>query len=104
VAVGVIGGVGLGEPEGVGVGVDAVTELTAARASTRPYPKELFGICVDEMPPQVCGLTITPGLAVFCRIVLVASMSRTNCGRADQSSATTPTTCGPAMEVPLMFP
>jgi hypothetical protein len=38
---------------------------------------------------------------VFCKIDLVASISRTNCGRADQSNATTPTTCGPAIEVPL---
>ena len=53
------------------------------------------------MPPQVCALTVTPGLAVFCKIVLVPAMSRTNPGRADQSSATTPTTCGPAIEVPL---
>ena len=57
------------------------------------------------MPPQVCtGLTITPGLAVFSKIDLVAAMSRTNCGRADQSNATTPATCGPAIDVPLLRP
>jgi hypothetical protein len=64
----------------------------------------LFGIWVEGIPPQVCGATITFGFAVFCRIVLVAAMSRTSCGRADQSSATTPATCGPAIEVPLMLP
>lgn len=56
------------------------------------------------MPPQVCGVTITLGFAVFCKIVLVVAMSRTSCGRADQSSATTPATCGPAIEVPLIGP
>jgi hypothetical protein len=61
----------------------------------------LFGIVVEEMPPQVCtGLTVTPGFALFSRTVFVAAMSRASCGRADQSSATTPTTCGPAIEVP----
>ena len=49
-------------------------------------------------------MTVTFGLAVFCKIVLVAAMSRTNCGRADQSNATTPATCGPAIEVPLELP
>ena len=39
-------------------------------------------------------------MAVFCKIILVAAMSRINCGRADQSNATTPTTCGPAIDVP----
>jgi hypothetical protein len=53
------------------------------------------------MPPQVCALTDTPELAVFCKIALVVAMSRTNSGRADQSNATTPTTWGPAIEVPL---
>jgi len=41
---------------------------------------------------------------VFCKIVLVVAMSRTNCGRADQSRATTPATCGPAIDVPLELP
>ena len=44
---------------------------------------ELFGIWLDGIPPQVCALTVTPGLAVFCKIILVVSISRTNCGRAD---------------------
>ena len=29
--------------------------LTAARTSTRPWPKELFGIWLDGVPPQVWG-------------------------------------------------
>lgn len=106
VAVAVAVGVAIGVPVGVelGVGVAIGPALTAAKASTRPKPKELFGIWVEGIPPQVWPLTVTPGLAVFCKIVLVASMSRTNPGRADQSSATTPTTCGPAIDVPLMLP
>jgi hypothetical protein len=64
----------------------------------------LFGICVEGVPPQVCALTVTAGLAVFSRIDLVAAMSRTNAGRADQSNATTPATCGPAIDVPLELP
>lgn len=53
VAVAVAVGVGLGETVGVGVGVPCGTELTAAKASTRPYPNELFGIVVLGIPPQV---------------------------------------------------
>ena len=53
VAVGVAVGVGLGEAVGVGVGVPCGTELTAAKASTRPYPNELFGIVVLGIPSQV---------------------------------------------------
>jgi hypothetical protein len=60
-----------------------------------------LGIWVESVPPQICGGAITFGLAVFCKIVLVASISRTKCGRADQSNATTPATCGDAIEVPL---
>lgn len=56
------------------------------------------------MPPQVWRATVTFGLAVFCKTVLVVAMSRTSCGRADQRSATTPATCGPAIEVPLILP
>ena len=43
----------IGEAVGVGVGVPCGTELTAAKASTRPYPNELFGIVVLGIPPQV---------------------------------------------------
>ena len=55
---------------------------------------------MDGVPPQVCEVTATAGLAVFCRIALVPAMLRTSEARADQSNATTPTTCGPAIEVP----
>src|SRR5919201_4276719 len=44
---------------------------------------------------------MTFGSAVLRRRALVAAMLRTSSGRADQSSATTPTTCGPAIEVPF---
>jgi hypothetical protein len=64
----------------------------------------LFGIEVEGVPPQVSGLTVTPGLAVPVRTVFVAAMSRTSCGLADQRSATTPATCGPAIDVPLKNP
>ena len=64
----------------------------------------MFGITVDAVPPQVCGLTVTAGLAVFCRTVRVAAMSLASCGRADQSSATTPATCGAAIDVPERLP
>ena len=53
VAVAVAVGVGVGEAVGVGVGVPGGTELTAAKASTLPYPNELFGMVVLGMPPQV---------------------------------------------------
>jgi hypothetical protein len=64
----------------------------------------LFGIWVEGIPPQVWGVTTTEGFAVFCNRVFVASISRAKAGRADQSKATTPATCGPAIEVPLRFP
>ena len=96
-------GVGVGVP-GPGDGVGTPTELTAANASTRPYPKVLLGIWLDGIPPHVCALTVTVGFAVFCKTALVVAISRTNCGRADQSNATTPTTCGPAIDVPLKLP
>jgi hypothetical protein len=57
------------------------------------------------MPPQPVGLfgTVTAGLAVLVRSCLVALTFLTRSGRADHSRATTPTTCGPAIEVPLKF-
>ena len=56
------------------------------------------------VPPQTwSGTTSTFGFAVLCRSALVVAMSRFSDGYADQSSATTPTTCGPAIEVPLRF-
>ena len=53
------------------------------------------------MPPHCVPLkTVTFGFAVVASNCFVAAMSRTSPGRADQSSATTPTTWGPAMDVP----
>ena len=53
------------------------------------------------IPPQVCtGLTLTAGLAVFCSRSLVSVIILESSGCADHSSATTPTTCGPAIDVP----
>jgi hypothetical protein len=73
--------------------------LYAASASTRPYPKWLFGTW--SIPPHdVPLLTVTLGFAVLSRSAFVAAMSRTSAGFACQSRATTPTTCGPAIDVP----
>src|SRR5215467_6584818 len=53
------------------------------------------------MPPHCVPLpTVMLGFAVLSRSAFVAAMSRTNAGFACQSRATTPTTCGPAIEVP----
>ena len=53
------------------------------------------------MPPHcVPLLTVTFGFAVLFRSAFVAAMSRTSAGFACQSRATTPTTCGPAIDVP----
>ena len=64
----------------------------------------MFGIVL--LPPQPVPLfgTVTFGLAVLVRSCFVAGMFLTRSGRADQSRATTPTTCGPAIEVPLKIP
>src|SRR5687768_8788837 len=57
------------------------------------------------VPPHVCtDASLTSGLAVCCNICLVSWISRARSGRADQSRATTPTTCGPAIEVPERLP
>src|SRR4249919_1724785 len=56
------------------------------------------------MPPQSVPLpTEMFGLAVLPSRALVAAMSRDSAGCACQRSATTPTTCGPAIEVPLQL-
>ena len=53
------------------------------------------------MPPHcVPLLAVTFGFAVLFSNALVPAMSRTSAGFACQRSATTPTTCGPAIEVP----
>jgi hypothetical protein len=46
-------------------------------------------------------LTVTFGFAVEASSCFVAAMSRARLGRADHRSATTPTTCGPAIDVPV---
>ena len=53
VAVGVAVAVAVAVAVGVGVGEPCGTELTAAKASTLPYPNELFGMVVLGIPPQV---------------------------------------------------
>lgn len=73
--------------------------LNAASASTSPEPKLLFGTTV--LPPQPVPPPPTAGLAVLVNSCFVAAMLRTRSGRADHNRATTPTTCGPAIEVPL---
>ena len=73
--------------------------LYAASASTSPEPKLLFGTTV--LPPQPGPPPPTAGLAVLVNSCFVAAMFRTRSGRADHRRATTPTTCGPAIEVPL---
>src|SRR6266511_2570558 len=77
--------------------------LYAASASTRPHPKWLFGrVAIPPQPPLLFG-TVTSGFAVLSRSSFVAGMSRTRPGYADQRRATTPTTCGPAIDVPWKF-
>jgi hypothetical protein len=103
--VAVLGGVvGVGV-WGIGVGVPPPEALKAANASTLPYPKLLFGIWLLGIPPHVCtGLKFTLGFAVCSNNSFVPVMSLTNAGRADHISATTPATCGPAIDVPLAVP
>jgi hypothetical protein len=43
------------------------------------------------------------GFAVVFKRAFVAAMSLFRAGTACQRSATTPTTCGPAIDVPLKF-
>jgi hypothetical protein len=47
---------------------------------------------------------VTFGLAVLVRISFVAAMFLASSGWADHNKATTPATCGPAIEVPLKEP
>jgi hypothetical protein len=61
----------------------------------------LFGIggAGGGGPQLLFGVML--GFAVAFKRALVAAMSRFRLGSADQRRATTPTTCGPAMDVPL---
>jgi hypothetical protein len=58
------------------------------------------------MPPQPAALvvTVTLGFALRVRSHFVRGTSRARFGSADHSNATEPTTCGLAIDVPLMFP
>lgn len=80
--------------------------VSAAKASMRPQPKWLLGMSSGVVPPQSCrgSATVTLGLALCCISTFVSVMLRTKSGRADQMSATTPTVCGPAIEVPSRLP
>jgi hypothetical protein len=75
--------------------------LTAASASTRPQPKLLFGVggAGGGGPQLLFGVML--GFAVLFKRALVAAMFRLRLGTACQRRATTPTTWGPAIEVPL---
>ena len=64
--------------------------LTAAKASIRPQPVSLLGTGVPS------------GTAV---LVMISSVSVTlSVGLTERSSATRPTTCGTAIDVPLETP
>jgi hypothetical protein len=77
--------------------------LTAAEASTKPQPKWLLGTW--SVPPQSSPFAaVTFRLAVLVRISFVAAMFLASSGWADHNRATTPATCGPAIEVPLRKP
>ena len=85
--------------EAVAVAVAVAPALTAASASTRPQPKWLFGTW--STPPHCPPLLeVTFGFAVGESTCFVAAMFLHRYGRADQSSATTPTMWGEAIEVP----
>jgi hypothetical protein len=81
------------------VTVNVGEALYAASASTRPQPKWLLGTTL--LPPQPVPPPVIAGLALEVSACFVAAMFLTRSGRADQSRATTPTTWGPAIEVPL---
>jgi hypothetical protein len=56
------------------------------------------------MPPHSVPFeTLMFGFAVLSSSAFVAAMFRSSSGCADQSRATVPTTCGPAIEVPLQL-
>src|SRR5262245_11047895 len=81
-------------PESVPVGPRGAA-VTAARASMRPSPQTLLSSAV---PPQVRSDTSSAVSSRICRVCVMSPMSD---GAADSISATTPATCGAAMDVPL---
>src|SRR5581483_6409912 len=72
---------------------------TAAYASTMPYPSKSFGTAFGS-PQTILPNDTPPRCAVSRKICSVVSILPINLGFADHISATTPTMCGPAIEVP----
>src|SRR4030095_15942779 len=89
------GTVGSGES----VCVIARSALNAERASTRPHPNVLLGTWSPGTSPQVS--LIVRGAAVAVRLFSIESGSPIKSGLPERRSATTPTTWGPAVLVPL---
>src|SRR4051794_25851585 len=71
---------------------------TAAKASSLPWPHTLL---LAAVPPQ---LRSDMSCAVLFRMASVAPRSPISDGAADHISATVPTRCGLAIEVPLSAP
>jgi hypothetical protein len=97
VAVGVTLGVGVvvGVAVAVGVGVGEPPPWTAARISTRPQPKTLFGgpaspHWIEERKCAALFIAVRLASIWFCKL-----------GMADHNKAMAPAICGVAMDVPL---
>src|SRR5215831_4484586 len=73
----------------------------APSASTRPQPNVLFGTWLPGTPPQ--DSDVVRAAAVEVSRLSIASGSPIRSESPESTSATTPTTCGPAMLVPLRF-
>src|SRR5688572_22300947 len=72
---------------------------TAAYASSSPAPKVLFGLPPAALFPQ--DSFVRSCAALPSRSCAVLAGLPTSSGTKDQSNATTPATCGLAIEVPL---
>ena len=94
VAVGAAVGVGVAVGVAVGVGV-GVPPPTAAKISTRPQPKTLFG------GPSVPHWVEEIKWAALSNAVRLASIWFCRLGIADHSKDMAPAICGVAMDVPL---
>src|SRR3954471_15976402 len=66
----------------------------------QPQPQLLFRTCVPGTPPQF-SVAIVLGSDDLRTSSVVRSILPISSGCALQSRATSPTTCGPAIEVPL---
>jgi hypothetical protein len=75
---------------------------TAARASIRPQPKELLGTEVGMSSPQLWAVVRPTALAMTISSIRRTSPARS--GSAEISRATSPATCGPAIDVPERAP